>query len=493
VWFLPENRKIPMTFKTVSLLQEDAIQKIQTESLRLLQDVGIQVGDPGCLELLVRAGAKVVGDSNVVRLPTPMVLEYVHQVCGEFDLVDLWGKRLKLPCQKAVAGSRLKMPKYLDYETTTSRQVCRQDMINMARLSSALPMMGWSLVIDCPASDGQPEVDYPDAMGLAYAITGHTVMTAPTTVEGMQMSIEMALAASGADSLDDFTNLMVCVNTTSPLQMASEECKVLRCAVENGVPIDVEPMTVAGASTPFTLAGTLMVENAEVLYMLCLANVIRPGAKVMASTVGSILNMKTPNLSLAAPESMLMASAEAVMTRLHGIPVMRMGGYCDSYYLDVQAGIEKAVFTLIVALSGADLVLMGGPLNNAAHQSCESVVIDSDVWELVERLTREIQVNDETLAYETTTQVGIGGSHLETAHTFKWLRSGEHYYGGSYNRSGRAGTEYTMLARAHDRVEGILGKPFAYAAPEKAVERIRQYVCDLARDRNVAPPEWPCS
>jgi trimethylamine--corrinoid protein Co-methyltransferase len=480
-----------VTYKTISLLHEDAIQKIQTESLRLLEDVGIQVGDPGCLELLVRAGAKVVGDSNVVHLPTPMVLEHARQVCGEYDLVDLWGNRLKLPCPKAVAGSRLKMPKYLDYEATTSRQVQRQDMINLARLSSALPMMDWSLVIDCPSSDGQPELDYPDAIGLAYAITGHTVMTAPTTVEGMKMSIEMALAASGADSLDDFTNLMVCVNTTSPLQMAAEECKVLRCAVENGVPIDVEPMTVAGASTPFTLAGTLMVENAEVLYMLCLANVIRPGAKVMASTVGSILNMKAPNLSLAAPEAMLMASAEAAMTRLHGIPVMRMGGYCDSYYLDVQAGIEKAVFTLIVALSGADLVLMGGPLNNAAHQSCESVIIDHDVWEIVERLTREIQVDDETLAYETAVQVGIGGSHLETGHTFKWLRSGEHYYGGSYNRSGRAGTEYTMLARAHERSEAILGKPFTYAAPEKAVERIRQYVCDLARDRNVEPPEWP--
>jgi trimethylamine--corrinoid protein Co-methyltransferase len=480
-----------MTYKTISLLHEDAIQKIQTESLRLLEDVGIQVGDPGCLELLVRAGAKVVGDSNVVRLPTPMVLEHVRQVCGEYDLVDLWGKRLKLPCPKAVAGSRLKMPKYLDYEATTSRQVQRQDMINLARLSSALPKMDYSIIIDCPTSDGHPELDYPDAMGLAYAITGHTVMTAPTTLEGMEMSIELALAASGADSLDEFTNLFVCVNTTSPLQMAAEECKVLRCAVENGVPIDVEPMTVAGASTPFTLAGTLMVENAEVLYMLCLANVIRPGAKVMASTVGSILNMKAPNLSLAAPEAMLMASAEAAMTRLHGIPVMRMGGYCDSYYLDVQAGIEKAVFTLIVALSGADLVLMGGPLSNAAHQCCESVIIDHDVWEIVERLTREIQVDDETLAYETAVQVGIGGSHLETGHTFKWLRSGEHYYGGSYNRSGRAGTEYTMLARAHERSEAILGKPFTFAAPEKAVERICQYVCDLARDRNVEPPEWP--
>ncbi len=71
-----------MTYKTISLLHEDAIQKIQTELLRLLEEVGIQVGDPGCVELLVRAGAKVDGDSGVVRLPTPMVLEYTARSAG---------------------------------------------------------------------------------------------------------------------------------------------------------------------------------------------------------------------------------------------------------------------------------------------------------------------------------------------------------------------------------------------------------------------------
>jgi trimethylamine--corrinoid protein Co-methyltransferase len=483
-----------MAYKTVSLLKQDDLQKIQFESLRLLEEVGVHIGDPGCVELLTRAGAKQVGQSGVVRLPAPMVLEAVNQLSGKFDVADLWGNRLSLPCPRTLAGSRLKMPKYLDYEATTSRQVCRQDMINLARVARALPKIDWSLIIDCPASDSGPaEIDYADAMGLAYAITGHAVMTAPTTVDGMDMCIDLALAASGADSIDEHPNLFVCVNTTSPLQMAAEECKVLRRAVEHGVPIDVEPMTAAGASTPFTLAGTLMVENAEVLFMLCLANTVRPGAKVMESTVGSILNMKAANLSLAAPESMLLASSEAAMTRLHGLPTLRMGGYCDSYYLDVQSGIEKTAFTLMIALSGADLILMGGPLNNAAHQSCESAIIDHDIWELVDRCTTEIQVNEETLAYETAVQVGIGGSHLETEHTLHWLRSGEHYYGGSYNHNGRPGKEYTMLARAHDRVEAILRKPFSYGAPEKAVERIHQYLCDYARKTRIDAPEWPTS
>jgi trimethylamine--corrinoid protein Co-methyltransferase len=290
--------------------------------------------------------------------------------------------------------------------------------------------------------------------------------------------------------VEAWPNLFVCVNTTSPLQMAAEECRILRCAVEHGVPLDVEPMTAAGASTPFTLAGTLMVENAEVLFMLCLANTIRPGARLMESTVGSIMNMRAPNLSLAAPESMLLGSAEAALTRLHGLPSLRMGGYCDSYYLDVQAGIEKTAFTQMIVMSGADLVVMGGTLNNAGHQSCESAIIDHDIWELVDRSTTEIRVDEETLAFETVKQVGIGGSFMETPHTLKWLRSGEHYYGGSYNRSGRPGDENTMLARAHQRCQDMLAQPLEYKAPPASLERLYQFIRDRAKSAGAPAPDW---
>ncbi len=482
-----------MQYKSVSLLDEGTLQRVQAESLRLLENVGVYVGDADCIETLRKAGARVDGQSSVVRLPTPMVLEATAQLTGEFDLFGLNGQPLSLPRERPSAGARVRMPRYLDHGAREHRLVRRQDSINLCRVTRALPRYEWSVVIDAPASDGQPEMDYAEVMGLAYAIMGHPVMTAPTTKAGMEMCIELAIAASPVGDMDHAPNLLVCVNTASPLQMAQEECRVLRCAVEAGVPIDVEPMTAAGATTPFTLAGTLMVENAEVLFMLCLANAIRPGAKVMESTVGSTMNMKGANLSLAAPEALLLASAEAALTRLHGLPVMRMGGYSDPYYLDIQTGIEKAAFTLMIVLSGADLVLMGGPLSNAAHQSCESLIIDHDIWEYVDRCTTEIVVEDSTLAYETAVEVGIGGSYFEAEHTLRWLRSGEHYYGGSFDRSGRPGEEYTMLERAHARAEEILDQPFGYGAPPEAVERVRRFLSDRAKSLGVEVLEWPAA
>lgn len=479
-----------MKFKSISILDQGELEKIQDQSLRLLEEAGIAVGDPECREILVRSGAKCIGQSETVRFPREMVLEAVSQLTGVYDIFDMHNNALPLPSTRPLAGSRVRMPRFLEYGKKESRPVCRQDSINLCQLTAHLPQYKWTVVIDTPASDGLPGLDHEETMGHAFAITGHPVSTAPTTEEAMQRVIELASAAVESGDVDKTPCTCVAVNTTSPLQMAGEECRILRRAVQAGVPIDVEPMTVAGATTPFTLAGTLMVGNAEVLYMLCLANTIRPGAKVMESTVGSVMNMKEANLSLAAPESMLLASAQAALTRLHGLPTMRMGGYSDPYYLDLQTGIEKAAFTLMIVLSGADLVLMGGTLKDAAHNSYESLVIDHDIWEFVNRLTTEIIIDEERLSYEAALSVGIGGSFMETNNTIRWLRSGEHYYGGSFDRSGRPDESVSMLSRAHERVKDILGKPLVYKAPAPAVQRIKQHLRDRAKSLNVPPPDW---
>jgi hypothetical protein len=52
------------------------------------------------------------------------------------------------------------------------------------------------------------------------------------------------------------------------------------------------------------------------------------------------------------------------------------------------------------------------------------------------------------------------------------------------------GEEYSMLSRAHQRVEEILARPFEYCAPPDAVQRIKDYVRDHAKEKRVAPPDW---
>ncbi len=479
-----------MTRKTATLLSRESLERIHSESLRMLENIGIRVENPECRAVLEKAGAKMLGQSDVVRLPAPMVLEAMDQITKKFELVHPSGERFWVPDAKPRVGTRVKMPKILDYGAMDCRPPCRQDVINLCRIANTLPKLEFTVAIQYPSSDVPPEIDVADTLGLVFAVTGKLSMCAPATLADARTSLDIACAAVGSDNLDKDPGMWIAVNTTSPLVLGAKEGGILHHVVGRGAPIDIEPMPVAGVATPFTLAGTLAVANAESLFLCTLANAIWPGVKIIHSTCGSILNMKTANLSMGAAETCLLSSGELALAQFYGLPTYRMGGYSDSYYPDVQAGIEKMAATLILAQSNADLIAMGGPLNCAAHQSYEQVVMDHDIWEMAERIAREIEVNDATLAYDTVAKVGPGGSYVAEDHTLRWVRSGEHYYGGTFNHTGMPGPENTMLARAHQCVVNVLSQPFSFGAPPAVLERVKQYVRDHARSRDVVPPEW---
>lgn len=479
-----------MASKTVSLLSWDSLDRIHAESLKILENVGVRVDNATCRMVLEQAGAKRVGQTDIVRLPAPMVEEAMEQITKTFELGHPNGERFTLPDGTVRVGTRVKMPKMLDYGAPSRRPPRRQDVINLCRITNALPKAEFSVAIQFPSSDVDPEIDVVDTLGLVFAVTGHLSVCAPQTVQDAQASLDMALVAGGTDDLEQAPVTWIAVNTASPLVLSKMEGDIILHVVGRHCPIDVEPMPIAGVATPFTLAGTLAVGNAEALFLRTLANAIWRGAKIIQATCGSIMNMMTASLSMGSAEACLLSSAEIALAHYYGVPSLRMGGYSDSQVSDVQAGIEKAFATLMLTQSRADMVMMGGPLDNAGHHSYEQVVIDHDIWEMAQRLVREIDVNDETLAYDTIAKVGPGGSFLKEPHTLRYLRSGEHYYGGSFNRSGSAGDEDTMLARAHRRVEDILAGPAEYRAPPEVVRKIKDHVRDMATSHALEPPAW---
>jgi trimethylamine--corrinoid protein Co-methyltransferase len=479
-----------MATKTVSLLNTQALDRIHTESLRILAGTGVRVENARCRAVLVKAGAKQVGQTDLVRLPAAMVEEAMAQLTKEFDLVHPGGARMHTPDGRQHAGVRLKMPKVLDYGARELRPPARRDVIDMSRIMNALPGAEFSVAIQYPSSDVPPPIDVADTLGLVLAITGKLSLCAPQDVDDARTSLDILMAAAGTDDMGRDPCTWVEINTTTPLTLGDREGGIILHVAGRRCPVDLGPMPIAGVATPATLAGNLVLGNAEALFLCTLTNAIWPGAKVLHATTGSLMNMRTGYLSMGAAETCLLSSGEMALAKYYGLPSTRMGGYSDSQWPDVQAGIEKAMALLILAQSEADFVTMGGPLDNAAHHSYEQVVIDHDIWEMAQRLTREIVVDDQTLACDVIARVGPGGSFLGETHTRRTVQAGEHYYGGSFNHLGRAGEEYTMLARAHQRVEEILAAPWQYQAPADAVRRIKDCVRDHAISKSVTPPEW---
>ncbi len=479
-----------MATKKVSLLSTEALDRIHAGSLRILSGTGVRVENARCRAVLVKAGAKQEGQTDLVRLPAAMVEEAMAQLTKDFDLVHPGGARMHTPDGRQHAGVRLKMPKVLDYGARELRPPARRDVIDLSRIMNALPGAEFSVAIQYPSSDVPPQIDVADTLGLVLAITGKLSLCAPQDVDDARTSLDVLMAGAGTDDMDRDPCTWVEINTATPLVLGDREGSIILHVAERRCPVDLGPMPIAGVATPATLAGNLVLGNAEALFLCTLTNAIWPGAKVLHATTGSLMNMRTGYLSMGSAETCLLSSGEMALAKYYGLPSTRMGGYSDSQWPDVQAGIEKAMALLILAQSEADFVTMGGPLDNAAHHSYEQVVIDHDIWEMAQRLTREIEVNDETLAGDVIARVGPGGSFLGETHTRRAVQAGEHYYGGSFNHMGRAGEEYTMLARAHQRVEEILAQPFEYVAPPDAVQRLKDCVREHAIQKKVAPPEW---
>jgi trimethylamine--corrinoid protein Co-methyltransferase len=96
----------------------------------------------------------------------------------------------------------------------------------------------------------------------------------------------------------------------------------------------------------------------------------------------------------------------------------------DSKVIDVQAGYEKAITSLMAGLAGANLVHnAAGFLESALTYSYEQMVIDDEILGMVNRALRGIEVNDETLAVNVINDIGPGGHFLAHAHTLTHIHS----------------------------------------------------------------------
>ena len=96
--------------------------------------------------------------------------------------------------------------------------------------------------------------------------------------------------AGGRDKLRErpIVSLGTCPN--SPLELHDYSTEIIIECARAGLPCDILSMAMAGGTSPVTLAGTLVVTNAEILGGIVLAQLVQKGAPVIygSSTTYSI-------------------------------------------------------------------------------------------------------------------------------------------------------------------------------------------------------------
>jgi trimethylamine--corrinoid protein Co-methyltransferase len=210
--------------------------------------------------------------------------------------------------------------------------------------------------------------------------------------------------------------------TISPLGHDGGSLEAGLVAAEAGLPVGFMTMASGGANAPVTLAGNLVVGNAEVLSALALMQMAAPGCPVFYAAAQTITDLRSGAYTGGGPEDYLFGAATNVLADYYRVP-LSMGAFATgAKQPDWQAAVDNSLSCFMAVSTLADMLLGAGLLHGSRILSYEMLWMDAEIWSLMENMFQGIVVNEETLALDAIRQVGPGGTYLMQRHTRAHMR-----------------------------------------------------------------------
>ena len=442
-------------------LTPEDLKQIDQTGRRILERVGIRISDSTFLNMLKEAGAQVDHDDQRVRFASDWLDEVLNKAPSSFVLHSRDGRNdLYLGKGEVYFGNGGRVFRILDLATGRYRLTKLMDVARTATLVNHLDNIRFYL-ISCQAHDIKP-VNY-HLLDFYYALNHTTkhVMGGCTDLHGAEQMWKLAsIIAGGEDRLREKPFVSVITNPISPLTTEANTLNILRFCAERGIPVTCAPAPIAGATSPASLAGTLSQMHAEALAGVAIVQVFVPGAKVLYGAVPTIMDLRKMEFTMGSVEMAMMNASAVQLAKLYNLPIYASAGVTEAKRPDIQAGFEKTVSSLMVAMTGADYIHMAaGMLDSANSISYEQYVIDNEIIGMIQRILSGIKVNEDTTAFDVIEQVGPGGNFVTEEHTIDHMMD-EFFYPNLgvrcnfdiWEDKGRP----DMLSRAKDLVREIL-------------------------------------
>lgn len=400
---------------------EDAVH---LESIRILEQVGIKVTSHKVLAMLKEQGATVDERSQVARISEAMVKEALSKAPKEFVMAardKTWD--LRLPASDRVYGVNDGQPTDVwDIDRQVKRKSTVHDLIDLTLVCDAVPEVDlyWPEVV---ATDLPPDVSNNHEFAASLFNTGKHIQHGAGCLEDARFLIEAAAAVVGSE--EELAKSPIISITHTPITPLRYEEGDIEAAVEFarvGLPVVHLSMAISGSVAPVTLAGTVALVNAENLAGFVISQTARAGAPVLYSSESGPMDMKTGVFLSGSTEGALVNSAGCQMARRYRIPSQVGGTAASGCRPGYEIGYQKAISALLPAMAGADQIVGIGGFERSGCESVEQIVMDCELWRNILRAWRGIDVNKDTLAFDTIARVGPGGYFMKDTHTLKFFR-----------------------------------------------------------------------
>jgi len=453
-----------MSAGRISILSSDDMERVHESTLRLLNEPGICVQSERALKLLEARGAKTDRKTMRARLPEDLVKETIKLMPKTIRLSarnpkqDMIAPKNGLPFM-ATNGTGVYV---IDLETGEKRTSMGKDLRDLLVLCDAIDSLDyvWPLVT---AHDGPANAHGLNDLVIALrSTTKHFQGEAMSGGEAADMVEVGAAVAGGKDALAKRPLFSVVQCPICPLEFEKGSVEAVMEFAKAGIPVVSMAMALCGLTAPVTIAGATAIVNAENLASFAISQMTKPGAPVIYSSESSRINMMTGEIHYGAMEQVFIAAAVAQMAKRYGAPTM-VGTFGVGLHGDrpgISSDPGELVFETMTNMTLTDFSSGIGGLDQAKGASLEQIIIDSDLWELIRSMRRDVAFDKEHFVEDLIASVGPGGNFLKVPHTAKNMRrelflpsneKAKFYESYRLNRDGKK-----IVEQARERAKSIL-------------------------------------
>ena len=406
------------------MLSDDQLQELVDGVLHVLEYTGLDVHHEEARQILKDAGAWV--DGIRVRIPSYLVRRSLELAPRSFTIFSRDGNPehdIHIGPGRGHFGPGPTCPNFIDVETMQRRPYMKSDVPTVAKVVDALPNIDF-----CESLGTVSDVHHD--LGALYEFAGMFPNTSKPIVAWSYDKFdsagihEIAVAeAGGQEAFERRPNYVHYCEPLSPLVSTEEALDKLIFAANHRVPLIFTPCPISGGTAPITSAGIIIQGAAESWMGLTIAQAIQPGLPFFMGGVFSIMDMSAMILSYGAPELALNMAGLTELAHYVGLPLWQTGGCTDSKTFDEQAIIEGSLSVYFSALTGGDLCHDVGYTESAMTGSVFQLSAMDEAIGYSRRITRGIEVNEDTLAVEVIHNVGPNGHYLREPHTRRYYKN----------------------------------------------------------------------
>ncbi len=408
-----------LTLEPSRIVSDDQLEAIHNESLRVLQEIGMDVVHAEARQIFERAGAKVTGER--VRIGRDIVEQALVTPPPEFTIHARNPQHdLRIGGNWILFGPVGGPPNCSDMDRGR-RPGTLEDNVNFIKLSQYFNCIHTAHGGSVDALDVHASVRHLQILRNKVLYSDKVSFSTSTGRHRLFDGMEMARIARGIDWDRMLTepSTYTIINTNSPLKLDGPMAMGIIEMARHGQACVVTPFTLAGAMAPVTMAGALVLQNAEALAGLTLSQMAKPGAPFVYGGFTSNVDMKSGAPAFGTPEYMKACIVGGQLARRYKLPY-RTSSTNAANTVDAQAAYES-VFSLWGAIMGGGNMIQhaAGWMEGGLVASYEKFALDIDLLQTIMEYLDPLEVNADTMGFAAISEVGPGGHFFGARQTLE--------------------------------------------------------------------------